>query len=263
METVTSPDGTTIAYERTGSGAPLVLVHGSAGDHTRWGRVQPLLDDHFTVHAMDRRGRGKSGDGATYAFAREAEDIAHLVDSLTGPAVVYGHSFGALCSLEAALLCENLDKLVLYEPPFPPGDHELYRAGVETELDGLLEKGDREAALVLFLREIAQMAPAEIDGLRAAPNWPGRVQAAHTLARELKAEMGFRFDATRFRHVHTPTLLLLGSESQDVIQDATEAVAKALPNSRIAVLAGPAHIADVTAPDMVVREILSFARSPT
>ncbi|MCI0730931.1 MAG: alpha/beta fold hydrolase, partial [Chloroflexi bacterium] len=62
METILSPDGTPIAYERSGAGAPLVLVHGTSAAHTRWAPIRPALEAHFTVYAVDRRGRGGSGD---------------------------------------------------------------------------------------------------------------------------------------------------------------------------------------------------------
>ena len=49
-----------IAYQRAGQGPPLVLVHGTADDHNRWLPLLPALAEHFTVYALDRRGRGGS-----------------------------------------------------------------------------------------------------------------------------------------------------------------------------------------------------------
>src|SRR3712207_4033192 len=129
QETVTSVDDTPIAYWRSGEGPPLVLVHGTAADHIRWTPVLPVFEQHFTVYAIDRRGRGGSDDSGDYAIEREFEDIAAVVDSLGEPAFLLGHSYGALCALEAALLTRNVRKLMLYEPPMdasgggvnPPG----------------------------------------------------------------------------------------------------------------------------------------------
>jgi pimeloyl-ACP methyl ester carboxylesterase len=117
MLTVVSRDGTEIAAWRSGSGPPLVLVHGGTTDHTNWDGVVSELGRHFTVYAMDRRGRGGSGDAPTYAVEREFEDVATIVDRLGGPVHLMGHSYGALCALEATRLTSNIAKLVLYEPP--------------------------------------------------------------------------------------------------------------------------------------------------
>lgn len=120
METVRSKDGTAIAFQRSGAGSPLVLVHGAVSDHSRWMPILPPLEKQFTVYALDRRGRGGSGDTKLYAIEREFEDIAAVVDSIGGPVDLLAHSFGAFCALEAARLTSNIGRLILYEPP-PPG----------------------------------------------------------------------------------------------------------------------------------------------
>ena len=81
MLTATSRDGTRIAFWRSGGGPPLLLVHGVIADHTTtWRYVLPSLEQRFSVYAMDRRGRGGSGDAERYALAREAEDVAAAAD---------------------------------------------------------------------------------------------------------------------------------------------------------------------------------------
>src|SRR5262245_15334434 len=102
MDHVTSRDGTPIGYERSGQGPPLILVHGTTADHSRWAPVLPALSERFTVSAVDRRGRGASGDAPIYAIEREFEDVAALVDAVGGPVYLLGHSYGALCALEGA-----------------------------------------------------------------------------------------------------------------------------------------------------------------
>jgi hypothetical protein len=94
--TVTSADGTAIDYWTSGDGLPLVLVHGTAADHSRWRPVLPLLEPHARVHTLDRRGRGGGGDHPDYALDREFEDVSAVVRSLadaTGcPVHLLGHS---------------------------------------------------------------------------------------------------------------------------------------------------------------------------
>ena len=100
MSSVASRDGTEIAYWTSGSGPPIVLVHGSPADHARWHPLIPYLEHHVTVHAIDRRGRGASGDAPEYCLEWEYEDVAAVVDAIaatTGETVdVYGHSHGGI-----------------------------------------------------------------------------------------------------------------------------------------------------------------------
>jgi pimeloyl-ACP methyl ester carboxylesterase len=258
MERVTSADGTGIAYERTGDGPPLVLVHGTSADHTRWAPVSSVLEERFTVYAVDRRGRGASGDADDYALEREFDDVAAVVGSIDEPAVLLGHSFGALCSLEAALRTTALRGLVLYEPPILVADHEFPVEDVLPAMQAMVEEGENEEALTLFFREVAGVPTSELEVLRSAPNWPARVDAAPTVLRETEAPTAYEFDPDRLRGVTTPTLLLLGGESPRYLTDATEAIAAALPNARITVLDGQQHVAMNTAPELFVRELLEF-----
>src|SRR5579885_3608486 len=105
MNTVTSRDGTVIAYDRSGAGQPLILIDGAMS--TRLGPSKPELVDllaaRFSVYSYDRRGRGDSGDTQPYAVQRELEDLEALIDAAGGPAYLYGHSSGGCLALEAAL----------------------------------------------------------------------------------------------------------------------------------------------------------------
>ncbi len=258
MEKVTSRDGTLIAYERSGTGPPLVLVHGTSASHTRWAPVLPLLEPHFTIYAIDRRGRGESGDAATYAFEREFEDVAAALDAVGEPAYLLGHSYGGMCALEAALLSRNVRKLILYEPPIPLEGVPIYPEGVLERLQDLLEDGDRGGVVTTFMREVVRMPSFELKLLRSSPVWPARVAAAHTLPRELWAHQGYRFRAERFKGLRVPTLLLLGGDSADFFVAAIERLGETLPYSRTVVLPGQQHIAIDTAPELFTRELLAF-----
>lgn len=106
-----------------------MVVHGAPADHTRWRLLLPFLEPHRTVHAMDRRGRGGSGDGPEYDIAREYEDVAAVVDAVAGTAGstvdLYGHSHGGIVAFGAAALTANIHKLVLYEG-WPVPDPSVY-----------------------------------------------------------------------------------------------------------------------------------------
>lgn len=255
---VVSKDGTRIAFSTRGAGPPLVLVHGTLGWQGRWRPVLPALAEHFRVVCIDRRGRGESTDGPSHSLAREAEDVAAVVDSLDEPTRLLGHSYGALCALEAALIARNLDRLVLYEPALPLGNGPLSPPGGVERLQALLAEGDRDGAIVAFLREFLQMPEPQIAAFRGSDGWKNRVAAAHTLPRELLAEEHYHLDPRRFQHLTVPTLLLLGGDSLPMFHAITDALDKALPASHVVVLPGQQHIAMDTAPELFAREVSRF-----
>lgn len=261
METVISRDGTPIAYERTGSGPPLLLVHGTAGAGRRWAPILPALSAEFSVLTIDRRGRGGSGDADNYALEREFEDVAAVIAAVDGPANVLGHSLGGTCVLEASLLTDNISKMILYEPDATPPGVEVETSAMVKRLERLLAAGDRECVLTTFMRELAGMSDKEIEQYQASPAWPARVAAAHTLPRELEAVETYRFHADRFTEMRVPTLLLTGGDSPPLFSGGVKVIDAALPNSRVVVMPGQQHIADVTAPDLFVREVLAFLRA--
>jgi pimeloyl-ACP methyl ester carboxylesterase len=265
MEKVTSQDGTSIAYYRSGTGMPLVLVPGTGGSNPAvgWTAVVPALEKHFSIYSVDRRSRGESGDGSTYAIEREIEDIAAVVDSIGEPVNLLGHSFGGICALEAGLLTRNIRKLVLYEPSISvPGVPVDYAEGLTDRLQALLDVGDREGVLTTFYNQVTGMSPHEIEQLSSSPAWSARLAITHTLLREMQAEERYNFDAQRFRDLHTPTLLLLGGDSSKYFKEAIEVLRAALPNSRIAIMPGQQHIAMYTAPDLFVSELVQFLLEP-
>jgi pimeloyl-ACP methyl ester carboxylesterase len=258
METIHSKDGTLIAYQRSGSGRPVVLVHGGMADHTRWDPVLPALEEFFTVYAIDRRGRGGSGDTEPYSIQREYEDIVALIDSIGGPVDLIGHSYGGLCALGAALLTDNIRRLILYEPP-PPGFKQPPE--IIAMMQALLEDGNREGLLSTFFLEIALLTPGELEIMRSVPAWKGRVEAAHTILRELKIiETHPPFDPKQFGKLKIPVLLMQGGESAAEYKETITLIHSMLSHSRIAELPGQQHVAMNTAPDLFVNGVLNFLK---
>ena len=258
QERAISKDGTTIAYWRSGEGPPLILVHGTSADHSRWRPVLPAFEEHFTVYAVDRRGRGDSGDSEDYSIEREFEDVATLVDSLGEPVNLLGHSYGAVCALEAALLTRNVRKLVLYEPGMNVTGEQIYPPGFIDRLDALLDAGDRDAVISTMFRELVGMPQEEVEYLRLLPAWQERVKAAHTVPRELRADEAYRFDPERFGDLGVPTLVLEGGGSPAFLKAADKAVNEALPNCRIVVMPGQGHAAMDTGTDLFTTEVVRF-----
>ncbi len=257
VQKVVSKDGTTIGWEQSGEGPPLVLVHGGTADHTRWSPVLPGLEEHFTVAAVDRRGRGLSGDAVEYSIEREYEDLAAVVDSFEEPAHLLGHSFGAAVALNAALLTNNVGSLILYEGGGPTEPEMLPREAV-ARVEALIEQDKRDEALVIFMRDVVGLPAAQVELLRSLPAWQGRIAAAHTITREMRQVESYRFDPQRFRGWTRPTLLLQGGDSPQYEVRGIEALLAAIPRSKVAVMPGQGHAAMDTGTQIFLREVNGF-----
>ena len=260
LTSVTSKDGTRIGVECAGSGPTVLFVHGGVGDRTRWTPMFPLLSSKFTTCAMDRRGRGASGDSREYSLLKEAEDVAAVVTSRTGPVFVLGHSYGGVVALEAAMLTDRVTGLMLYEPPL----HEPIGNNLEVadRLDQMIAKRDLEQALITFQTEIVKQSPEELARMKARPTWPSLVATIAAQPRQMRALSAYRFDADRMKSVKMPVLLLHGTETKSpYAKQSTDALRESLPRATVAMLQGQAHNAMEGGRDLLARAILEFIAS--
>jgi pimeloyl-ACP methyl ester carboxylesterase len=250
---VTSADGTPIAVFEAGADGPLtplVLVHGATADHTTFRAIAPPLGLRRRLYAIDRRGRGASGDSARYSIEREYEDVAAVAEdvarSFGGPVDVLGHSYGGRCALGASLRTEAIRRVVAYEgAPVPAGSS--YRPdGLIEALRAALARGDPDAALSGFLGGVVGMLEADLARYRAEPVWPARVAAAHTILRELEAEVSPAAGLEALGRVAMPVLLILGGASRSPFAVGTWALADCLADSRVVVIEGAVHAAHHT-----------------
>ncbi len=260
--TVHSADGTPIAVFASGTGPPLLLVHGAAADHTTFRVLGPLLAPRFEIAAVDRRGRGASGDTSPYAIEREFEDLAAVASVLAseagGPVDVFGHSYGGRCALGAALLTGDIGRVISYEgAPTPPGERYGDDA-LATELATLADAGQDETLLERFMSRVVGMTPDELERYRADPVWPRRVAAAPTIARELAVESGEEAGLERLGAVRQPVLQVLGGDSRREFGAATAALDDRLARGTIVVIPGAKHAAHHTHPAELVEAVTSF-----
>ncbi|WP_254769209.1 alpha/beta fold hydrolase [Salinilacihabitans rarus] len=260
LATVTSADGTEIAYERSGSGPPLVLVHGAIFDRTVWelGDVRSTFAEHNTVYAMDRRCHGDSEHPEAYGVEPQFDDVVSVVESINEPVHLLGHSGGANFALGAAPRIDNLRSLILYEPYIPSDEDVDDVEETIAEMIALLDEGRNERALALFLGDVAQLTADELDELRSAPIWDAHVNTFHqTLLPGLETFEEHEWDLTTFEDLSTPTLLLVGSESGH-LKETGEELHDTLPSSRLTTFDGHGHAANIVAPDRFTDEVLSF-----
>jgi pimeloyl-ACP methyl ester carboxylesterase len=251
-----------IAVFTTGEGPPLVLVHGASADHTTFRVVGPLLEGSCSIAAIDRRGRGGSGDRSDHRIEREFEDVAAVAERLAEwsgrPVDVFGHSYGGRCALGAALRTDAIRRVISYEGAPTPAGASYHPAGVEDRIRGWLEAGDPDEALATFLREVVGMSEPDLAAYRADPVWPLRAGAAGTVLRELEAETDPAASLAALGAVRQPVLQLLGGESLPVFGEATVALDEQLADGRVVVIEGARHAAHHTHPTAVVAAITAF-----
>jgi pimeloyl-ACP methyl ester carboxylesterase len=255
---VTSKDGTRITVECAGAGPTLLFVHGGVGDRTRWTPLFPLLASKFTACAMDRRGHGASGDGPDYGLAKEAEDVAAVVNSRSGPVFVFGHSYGGVAALEATFMIDRIAKLMLYEPPLhEPVDNNL---AVAARIEEMVRKGELQQALITFQLEIVKQSLAEVARMKGRPTWAGLVASIAAHPRQMRALSAYRFDASRMKSVTMPTLLLIGQETASpYAKQSIAALRESLPKATLVVLDRQEHNAMDAGRDALVDAIIKFA----
>jgi len=245
-QTVQSADGTTLAFEKTGTGPALIIVGGAFNTKMSPGALVPLLAAHFTVHVYDRRGRVDSADTQPYAVAREIEDLAAIIAAAGGSAVVYGHSSGAVLTLEAAATGLPITKVVAYEPPFTAEENGRGSLGWGEDVLAALDADDRDRAATLFLVGIGA-DPEGVTAMTRQPWWPGMLAVAHTLRYDLALVGDGMVDADELGKIAVPTLLIDGAESPAWAGTAASVAVAAIPGARRLTLDAQDHNVDPAA----------------
>ncbi len=260
MKTVTSKDGTCIAYEQTGQGPTVISVAGAL-QYRSWDegtkKIAAMMAPDFTFVEYDRRGRGDSSDTQPFAVEREIEDIEALIDAVGGPAYIYGLSSGAALAFEAALaLGSKVKKLAMYEAPYN-SDATARQAWVEyrRKLDEFVTQGRGGDAVILFM-QLVGMPDEHVEGMRHSEIFPVFEAIGYTLAYDA-AELGDEADVPldKAARLTIPVLTIDGSESYPFMHTTAVALAKAMPRGEQRTLQGQTH--EVT-PEALTPVLIEF-----
>jgi alpha-beta hydrolase superfamily lysophospholipase len=258
MQTVTSTDGTAIAYDVRGDGPPVVLVGGAFNDRHSPADLAETLSTRYTAVTYDRRGRGDSGDTAPYAVNREIEDLAAVIAAVGSPARLYGNSSGGVLAMRAAAAGVPVERLAILEPPFR-GDGarplpERYRETlVQLTVDG--RHGD---AVEYFLTRAVGLPPEAVERTRRSPAWPALQRMAPTLVYDTDVTGDGGLPVALLAEVVTPTLVLASASSAPWLRAAASAVAAALAHGEYRSLAGAFHSLP---PDVLTPALVEFFES--
>jgi pimeloyl-ACP methyl ester carboxylesterase len=246
METVTSQDGTTIAFDRLGAGPPVVLVSGGSVDRMSHAALAQELASDLTVLNYDRRGRGPSGDTPPYAIEREIEDIAAVIEAARGEAGIYGSSSGAVLAMAAAEAGLPISKLAMWEPPFMPEGMPAPPDDQVEQYERMVAEGRRGDAVEYFMSKVVRLPPEFVAGARSQPWWDATEALAHTLAYDARIMADYRVPADRAANVKVPTLVIAGGADMPFMRESAQVLADALPNGEARFLEGQGHDVDPT-----------------
>jgi pimeloyl-ACP methyl ester carboxylesterase len=244
MPTVTSRDGTTIAYSRQGQGPALILVDGALCSRNFGpmpGYAAQLAND-FTVYWYDRRGRGESGDTTPYAIEREVEDLAAILAVAGLSAYLFGSSSGAALTLQGAARGLEFKKMILYEAPYVPVPQGGKTASQHVEaLWALVRAHKRGAAVTYFMSDVVGMPKFVAFFFRFFPMWPKLKAVANTLPYDLTIMADTAILDGEAKSVTVPTLVAGGGKSPPPLKAAVDRVAAAVPGSKVRYLEGETH----------------------
>jgi pimeloyl-ACP methyl ester carboxylesterase len=240
---VTSVDGTRIAVERTGSGAPVILVGGAYNDRSTVAALAATLAPDFTAITCDRRSRGDStNNDRDFDVNREFDDLAAVIEQADGTASVFGHSSGGVLAIEAALRGVPIERLAVYEPSYIPASARTQPgADLYERLIHLIGQDRRDEAVTLFQTEAVGLPAAMIEGMRASDFWAWFTGLAHTLPYDVALHGDYEPPASRLATLQVPTVAVDGSQSPEWVHMATRAVADAIPGARYITLDGQDH----------------------
>jgi pimeloyl-ACP methyl ester carboxylesterase len=257
MDTVTSGDGTPIAFDLAGGGTPIVFATGAFNDHTTCADLASALAAEFTVITYDRRARGASGDTAPYSIDREVDDLAALVEKAGGSAAVFGFSSGAVLALRAAADGVPITHLALYEAPFAY-DGSVRRDDLAARLTALICDGRPGDAVALFQTEGIGLPPEIVAQIRKLPMWPALVAIAQSTVYDATITTELALPTPAMLAVTAPTLVLDGEQTWPALRQSSVALAAAMPAARyVEVPGGANHQIPVQATAAELRTLLA------
>lgn len=255
-----SDDRARLSYREAGHGAPVVLIHGVGMQSAAWSPQIAALSEHVGVFALDMPGHG--GSAALPAGAELPDFVSWLDRALNalelGPVSLAGHSMGALIAGGYAV----------------SHPHRVTRVAL---LNGVFRRSPEARAAVEA--RAAELRSGPVDATAPLKRWfgegDGQDRARANVAQWLSEvsptgyataygafSRGDRIYADRFGSIRCPLLALTGEGDPNSTPAMSQAMAKAAPRGRAVIVEGHRHMVNLTAPERVTRELLSWLEMP-
>ena len=254
-------NGVEMAYDASGSGTALVLLHAGIADRTMWEDLTPMLAERHRVIACDLRGFGETPlpDGP-FVYAA---DVAAMLEALgIERAHLVGVSLGGHVALDLALARPELvDRLVLVGAGIDDWEHDATMAAAWAEEEAAFERGDLDEVAWINVRTWldgpTRDASAVSAGLRRRVYEMQRVALDHE---NPAATGGWLTPSRRARlaDVVAPTLVLVGALDQRDFRRIARFLASEIPGARFEELPAVAHLAPLERPEAFARTVLGF-----
>ena len=255
MQTTTSADGTTIAFDQLGDGAPVVILGGafSVASDGR-GLAEALADAGFRAVTVDRRGRGSSGDRRGSQPDDEVADVAAVIEAVGGDAVVLGHSSGAVLALYAASKGVPIRALFLSEPPFRFGVGEPDRRLPE-RLQELVDGGALGEAVTTFQLEGVELPAEMVESIRQSDQFAALLPLAQSTVYDARLARQVSTPTPEMLSVPNPVTILRGEQTFPILVTAADRLSREMPRSELVIVPESVmHRPDPAATARIIRE---------
>lgn len=263
-ETVVSTDGTIISYLTFGTGPAVIVVPGALATASDFAGLAIALAKNFTVHVMERRGRGASGpQGKQYCIEREVEDLFSL-QAKTKARYIFGHSFGGFLALEAARNQTAFEKIAVYEPGvaingsinmkwIPRAQKELeqhrYHAAFTTFVQGLDPNSARLPHWLLSF--ILKLVIKKNDLQRKYPLLAGTI-------REHQEEERLANTYAHYKEISAKVMCMYSGGTGDSAKSTAMTLASVIANYQTVAFPKLNHLAPEDKPEAIALELIGF-----
>lgn len=249
-------------FRKTGTGEPLIILHGLFGSADNWFSIAKELEKDYTLYLVDQRNHGDSPQSEDWNYKVMAEDLKELMDDQEiDAAYLMGHSMGGKTVMAFALqFPEKVKKLIVADiaPRYYPLHHQVILEGLNAiPVDQIKSRKDADDILAGFIRNIGirqfllkSLGRNEKGGFEWKINLKTITEKIEIVGEEIDSDHPF----------DNPTLFM-GGENSDYIQESDKAdISRLFPNSSIISIKNAGHWLHAEQPAAVIETVRAFLR---